>query len=84
MKDYVLFEEIGQGNVFAAFKPMRKNGSKNIDGLGAVYFRKNSAVASTSASPDYLKTKCRRISENRARKIHPRLFQLLEPSVPAS
>jgi hypothetical protein len=71
-----------EGNVFAAFV---ENGVfyggdtwAQYEGLGAVYFHPNSAVASTSAPLSYLSTYCLRISECQAREIHPRLFEWLD------
>lgn len=46
---------------------------KMYDGYGAVFYRANSPVASTGVSSDYLKD-CQRISEQRARDVHPALF----------
>lgn len=71
-----------EGNVFAAFVA---NGTHHcevpggcIEGLGAVYFQRNSPVCSTSASWDHLGKYCLRISEAQAREIHPRLFEVLD------
>lgn len=70
------------GNVFAAmdvmgdgFRPFYSamEGFK-YEGLGAVYAWPNSGVAGTSASLDYLRSRCKRIPERRAREIHPTLF----------
>ena len=38
----------------------------------------NNPVCGTSCSFEYLKDSCKRISERQARKIHPRLFSLLD------
>lgn len=40
----------------------------------------NSHVASTGISDIYLKEECKRISEKKARVIHPRLFEYLDNS----
>ncbi len=48
------------------------------DGIGAVYPWPNSGVGSCVARLDYLRTHCKRISEARAREIHPALFDYLE------
>ena len=48
------------------------------DCIGAVYFERNSPVASTSCSDGYLRLKCKRISESQAREIHPNLFTYLD------
>ena len=69
------------GNVFAGFvcNGLRsQNGQVMLDGLGAMYESPNSPVASTAASQDYLRTKCKRVPEAKARLIHPRLFERLD------
>jgi hypothetical protein len=69
------------GNVFAARADcgsFLSDGEACIEGLGAVYYRPNSPVASTSASLDHLSTRCLRISEAQAREIHPELFKRLD------
>ena len=38
----------------------------------------NSYVLTSGVSPEYLRERCRRISESEARRIHPRLFQRLD------
>lgn len=48
------------------------------DAIGGLHARPNSPVASTSASLDYLRENCLRISEEQAREIHPRLFEWLD------
>jgi hypothetical protein len=45
---------------------------------GAVYGHPDSACAGTSASRDYLRTKCKRVSESKAREVHPNLFRYLD------
>lgn len=49
-----------------------------VDAIGAVYYQPNSSVASTTASFDYIHDNCKRISEKRAREIHPALFEYLD------
>lgn len=73
------------GNVFAAFI---ENGPRFVtsggkmqamyDGLGGAYDYNNSPVCSTSASLDYLRTRCKRISEKKAREVHPQMFARLD------
>jgi hypothetical protein len=46
--------------------------------VSAVFDRPNSPVASGGVALSYLWGKCRRISEARAREIHPALFEYLE------
>ena len=53
-------------------------GKINADAIGAVFFHSNSAVVSTGVSDEYLREKCKRISEEQARKIHPKLFNYLD------
>lgn len=69
------------GNVFAAFV---ENGvyfsgkTPAYEGLGALTDEPNSPVCGTSASLEYLWKNCKCISEAKARKIHPRLFERLD------
>ncbi len=62
------------GNVFALFD----NGTTQLEGLGAIFEWPNSPVAATGVSWKFLRKNCKRISEARARKIHPRLFARLD------
>lgn len=48
------------------------------DAIGGVYEEPNSPVGSTGAAAEYLSDDCRRIPEERAREIHPALFQFLD------
>jgi hypothetical protein len=73
------------GNVFALFdvygdgRYWRVQGNKVVgEGLGAVYFSPNSPVATTGASPEFIEKRCKRISEEQAREIHPQLFATLD------
>ena len=50
----------------------------SVECYGAVFFQENSDVCGTSASSDYLREKCKRISEKQAREIHTKLFEYLE------
>ena len=54
------------------------NGGIFTEGLTAVYFSPNSPVNWSSVHWDYLREKCKRISESKAREIHPELFQRLD------
>lgn len=47
------------------------------EGFGALYDKENSVVASTGFSPEYIK-KCKRITEEEARKLHPALFKRID------
>lgn len=92
MKGYRFYLEFGttadkrkgndQGNVFAMFidhrgRPVYVPGGA-VEGIGAVFFTRNSAVCGTSADLGYLRTKCKRVSEAKARATHPKLFQALD------
>jgi hypothetical protein len=71
------------GNVFAAFVDLGWHMSSSVpcrEGLGAVLSEPNSPVCTTSASMGYLSDKCKRISETKARQIHPALFATLDNS----
>jgi hypothetical protein len=48
------------------------------DAIGAIFYHANSAVCGTQCSQLYLTEKCKRISEEKARSIHPMLFQYLD------
>lgn len=50
----------------------------NVDAIGAVGFEPNSAVASTNVSREWLRENTKRISEAKAREIHPNLFKYLD------
>ena len=68
------------GTVFAAFvangvHPMKGGG---WEGMSAISDHPNSDVCGTSASWEYLRKRCRRISESMAREIHPKLFTRLD------
>lgn len=49
-----------------------------VECITAVYFTPNSDVCCSSCSIGYLRSNCKRIPEQLARKIHPKLFQYLE------
>lgn len=48
------------------------------EALAGLYDEPNSIVCSSSVPWIYLRTQCRRISEARAREIHPLLFERLD------
>jgi hypothetical protein len=72
--------ETSQGNIVAVFyeTPRVQDGDTVFDAAGAVYFEENSPVCGTSVGQVYLSTSCRRVSEKRAREIHPSLFVWLD------
>lgn len=49
-----------------------------VDCVSALYDEPNSPVCGSSASIDYIRTQCVRISEKRAREIHSSLFAYLD------
>lgn len=49
-----------------------------FDCIGAVYFHPNSEVAGSNISKGYLQEFCKRVSEERARQVHPKLFWVLD------
>lgn len=85
MNGYIFYEEFNtpadkrtrrsMGNVSAVFGP-RYNGKR--DAIAGVYSHANSAVCVTGVSLEWLRKSCRRISEARARQIHPQLFRRLD------
>ena len=48
------------------------------EAIAALFDRPNSPVAGTGVALDYLREKCKRISEANARSIHPALFERLD------
>ena len=48
------------------------------EAIAGLFDRPNSPVAGTGVACDYLRQKCRRISEAKARTIHPALFERLD------
>lgn len=89
MKDVRFYEEyvdertrkISQGTVVAVdtSTPPYKSGSTwCVPALSGVFMRPHSPVASTSVAVSYLQENCKRISEARAREIHPELFHRLD------
>ena len=69
------------GNVLAVVvenSPQVYDGVTHYDAVGAVFDLPNSAVASAVISTSYLRNYTKRISERRARELHPLLFQILD------
>lgn len=62
------------GNIVAT---LPENRWEMVDCVSAAYEWPNSAVCSTSASRDWLRSNCLRVSEKVAREIHPNLFSTL-------
>lgn len=76
-----------EGNVMAVmtdkrgFPDIRFQGKEAmVDVISAVFDHPNSGVAGSSASIKYLRSRTKRISEEKARKIHPNLFYYLDNS----
>ena len=88
MKGYRFYEEFhnaaktdSEGTVVAVCSEngvFSSGGTPCYEGLGGVYNWPNSPVASTGVGLDYLRHCCKRISEARARMLHPALFERLD------
>ncbi len=85
MKGWRFYEEftdtedsirLPQGNVVAI--DISLTYGDHIEGLGAVFYSANSPVNWTGIDAGYLREKCKRVSEKRAREIHPELFRRLD------
>lgn len=48
------------------------------EAIAGLFDHADSAVAVTSVAVDYLREKCKRVPEAKARKIHPALFERLD------
>ena len=75
--------ETSKGNVIALLTDTRRIESHwkvqlIWDSVSAVFFRPNSSVCYSSVCQEYLQEKCKRVSEERARQVHPKLFEYLE------
>jgi hypothetical protein len=73
------------GNVVAALVlngTYWSSGGWCYEALAALFDRPNAPVAGTGVALAYLRLKCRRISEAKARAIHPVLFTRLDPRRP--
>ena len=60
--------------------PYLSSGKLCYEAIAGVFDRPNSPVAGTGVACDYLRQKCKRISEAKARIIHPALFERLDLS----
>ena len=56
----------------------RSSGVICYEAIAALFDRPNSPVAGTGVALAYLRRKCKRISETKARAIHPALFTRLD------
>ncbi len=68
-------KKVSEGNCIAV---LDAHGDGCFDAIAAVFYQSNSPPASTSVSREYPSRRCRRVSESRARQIHPRLFDFLD------
>jgi hypothetical protein len=54
------------------------SGNICYEAIAGLFDRPNSPVAGTGVARDYLRQKCKRINEAKARTIHPALFERLD------
>ena len=69
------------GNVVAALVlngAYWSSGKLCYEAIAALFEQPDSPVAGTGVALDYLREKCKRISEAKARAIHPTLFKRLD------
>lgn len=86
MKHFTFYHEFknkrrGQsaGICVGAFGPRSSDGGEIVrDAVVGMFEQTNSQVCLSAVSQDYLRSKCKRVSEEVARKIHPRLFVWLD------
>lgn len=76
-------KRVPDGNVVAVYIDTLhwsggSQGGYEYECFSAVFYCPNSAVNYGSVSPDYLQEKCKRVSEAKARQIHPALFERLD------
>lgn len=73
--------KVSQGTVIAIhteIEPYQSGGVWCVSALSGLYMRPNAPVATTGIALDYLHDNCKRVSEARAREIHPALFHRLD------
>lgn len=79
LKDKGKKSEESEGNCIAVdIETSLSAGFGCYQAVGPVFFEPDSAVCFSPASPAYLAENCKRVSEKRAREIHPELFKYLE------
>lgn len=67
------------GNCVAVFSDIEmRNPDGTFSGVGAIYDHPNSPVASTGVAHAVLEKIFKRVSERRAREVHPELFRYLD------
>lgn len=69
----VMLDEDDRPMVFSS-----STGWVNYSAVAGVFDEPDSAVCTTSVDAEYLRDCCRRVSEKRAREIHPALFEYLD------
>ena len=69
---------ISAGNVAAVSTDPLFPGQRFPEALAAVFTYANSPVQVTAVDPNWVRKNCRRVSEARARHIHPKLFARLD------
>lgn len=78
--------KVPTGNVVAvnttvgmwAVPPFGPNAQYRYECVSALFNEHNSPVCSGAVSVGHIEKRCKRISEAKARKIHPKLFEYLE------
>lgn len=73
--------KVSQGNVVAIdteTPPYRSGDVVCVSALSGIYMSPNAPVATTGVALSYLRENCKRISEARAREVHPALFHRLD------
>ena len=88
MKGYRFYEEfvnkrkgISAGNVVAVstdVEPLSRDRVACVEGFEGIFDAPNSPVNWGGVGLDYLRFNCKRVSEARARTVHPALFERLD------
>ena len=68
------------GNCIAVYLPSmieQYRANKCYEAAGAVYYRSDSPCAFTQVSPEFLSERCKRVSFETAKSIHPELISYL-------
>jgi hypothetical protein len=69
-------------NTVIAVLYVNGHNSYGYDAIGGTFPGTNSPVQSGNVNPEYLRVNCKRVSETRAREIHPNLFAFLDKEHP--
>lgn len=85
MIGYRFYEELSpggrsEGNVVAIL--VGTDRGDMLDAIAAAQERANAPVESTTVCARYLRQRCRRVPERRARAIHPNMFTAIERTTP--